>query len=134
MEAFKSGQVIYVYVWRGGERKQINVTELVIGDVVEINFGEKTPADIRVFESYGLKVDNSPLNGETKPVSIGKDPGEKGLTDAMEATNMMFYSTLIKEVNNKYNLFIMEKYNIMKLIFSSRFYLKKIKIDLFYFS
>jgi len=98
MDAFKSGQTTFVYVIRGGASTQINVFDLVPGDVVQIKSGEKTPADIRVFKSSGVKVDNSPLNGETKPVSISHEPGEKGLHDAMEAANMMFYSTLIKEV------------------------------------
>jgi P-type E1-E2 ATPase len=104
MDSFKSGQTTFVYVLRNGGLTQINVYDLVPGDVVQIKSGEKTPADIRVFKSSGIKVDNSPLNGETKPVSITFEPGEKGIHDAMEATNMMFYSTLIKEVILKRNL------------------------------
>lgn len=99
MNAFKSGQITFVDVIRDGNpNTKINVFDMVVGDVVNIRNGEKTPSDIRVFQSSGVKVDNSPLNGETKPVSISNDPGEKGIHDAMEATNMMFYSTLIKEV------------------------------------
>lgn len=99
MDAFKSGQITFVDVIRNGNpNTKINVFDLVVGDVVNIRNGEKTPADIRVFQSNGIKVDNSPLNGETKPVTINNLPGEKGLHDAMEASNIMFYSTLIKEV------------------------------------
>ena len=111
MDAFKSGQVTIVDVVRDGNpNTKINVFDLVIGDVVKITNGEKTPADVRVFRSSGVKVDNSPLNGETKPVTITNDPGEKGISDAMEATNMMFYSTLIKEVMIKcFNFLILLK-------------------------
>jgi len=99
MDAFKSGQVTYVNVIRNGvPNTKINVFDLVVGDVVMIRNGEKTPSDIRVVQSQGIKVDNSPLNGETKPVTISHEPGTKGMEDAMEAGNMMFYSTLIKEV------------------------------------
>ena len=44
-----------------------------------------------------MKVDNSPLTGESIPVKIGTECGEKGKTDAMEALNIIFYSTLCKE-------------------------------------
>lgn len=97
MNAFKSGQTSFVSVIRNQKKTSINVFDLVVGDVVVIKGGEKVPADIRVFRCSGIKVDNSPLNGETKPVTITTGPGEHGLKDAMEATNMMFYSTLIKD-------------------------------------
>lgn len=101
MDSFKTGTITTVDVIRNDKESKINIFDLVVGDVVFVKNGDKVPADIRVFKSDGIKVDNSPLNGETKPVSIGKEPGEKGIEDAMEAQNIMFYSTLIKEGTGK---------------------------------
>ncbi len=40
-----------------------------MGDVVEVKFGDRIPADIRIIDSKGLKVDNSSLTGESEPQS-----------------------------------------------------------------
>ena len=43
----------------------MDATKLVVGDVVKIELGKKIPADLRVIDSQGMKVDNSSLTGET---------------------------------------------------------------------
>ncbi|NWI61679.1 ATP4A ATPase, partial [Calyptomena viridis] len=43
-------------VIRDGEKLQINVTELVVGDLVEIKGGDRVPADLRVLSAQGCKV------------------------------------------------------------------------------
>lgn len=42
--------------------------ELVPGDVVYLNVGDRVPADLRIFESIEMNVDESSLTGETEPV------------------------------------------------------------------
>jgi sodium/potassium-transporting ATPase subunit alpha len=37
----------------------------VRGDLVEVENGEKIPADLRIVQSLNMKVDNSSLTGET---------------------------------------------------------------------
>jgi sodium/potassium-transporting ATPase subunit alpha len=54
---------------RGGEKKNLKAEELVVGDVVEVKFGDRVPADIRVIKAQGFKVDNSSLTGESEPQS-----------------------------------------------------------------
>ena len=39
--------------------------ELTVGDIVEVQWGDIIPADIRILKSSGFKVDNSPLTGES---------------------------------------------------------------------
>jgi sodium/potassium-transporting ATPase subunit alpha len=97
LESFKTMNIAHASVIRDKRQVKVNVTELVKGDVIKIKMGEKIPADIRVFTSNLLKVDNSPLTGESLPVKIGIEPGEKGLNDPMEALNVVYYSTLCKE-------------------------------------
>ena len=37
--------------------------ELVVGDVIQLKGGDGIPADVRIVENYGVKVDNSALTG-----------------------------------------------------------------------
>lgn len=46
----------YAIVLRDGEKQNVQAEELCIGDVVEVKFGDRIPADIRVIESRGFKV------------------------------------------------------------------------------
>lgn len=41
---------------RNGKPLNILVEKLVIGDIVEVKFGDRLPADIRIIESAGFKV------------------------------------------------------------------------------
>lgn len=45
----------------------MTASELTIGDIIEVKFGDRIPADIRVLEARGFKVDNSSLTGESEP-------------------------------------------------------------------
>ena len=51
---------------RNGEARKIDATKLVVGDVVQVELGKKIPADLRIIDSVGMKVDNSSLTGETE--------------------------------------------------------------------
>ena len=44
---------------REGVKVNLKAEDLTVGDVVEVKFGDRIPADIRVVESKGFKVDNS---------------------------------------------------------------------------
>ncbi|HAR42254.1 MAG TPA: carbonate dehydratase, partial [Bdellovibrionales bacterium] len=79
------------------EHKQIEISadELVPGDIVLLNSGDKVPADLRLIDSRNLKVDESALTGESVPVS--KDAAlvlEAGMTLA-DRKNMAYASTLV---------------------------------------
>jgi len=43
-------------VLRDGTRQTIMAEELVVGDIVDVQFGDKIPADIRIIKSSGFKV------------------------------------------------------------------------------
>ncbi len=55
-------------VIRDGDEIEISVTELVPGDIVLLSEGDVIPADIKLTETYNLKVDESSLTGESKEV------------------------------------------------------------------
>ena len=54
-------------VVRDGRPAQVDVTELVPGDLVRIALGEVVPADLRLLETSGLQCDESVLTGESLP-------------------------------------------------------------------
>lgn len=63
----------HVIVLRDGMQKEINVEELVRGDIVYLDTGKFVPADIRIIEAPQLKVDESALTGESLPVEKTSD-------------------------------------------------------------
>lgn len=42
-------------VFRNGQETKINAIDMVVGDLVKLETGDKVPADIRLVESHGLK-------------------------------------------------------------------------------
>ena len=62
------------WVIRDGQQQQIARSELVPGDVLVLEEGEQVPADARLTEAVGLRVDNSSLTGESKPQRRIADP------------------------------------------------------------
>jgi len=90
MESFKSMVPQFALVIRNGDKLNIHAEELVVGDVVEVKFGDRVPADVRVLESHGFKVDNSSLTGESEPQSRGADFTSD---NPLETRNLAFFST-----------------------------------------
>ncbi len=60
-------------VIRDGERREVEVWELVPGDLVLLNAGEKVPGDGFVLESTKLAIDEAILTGESEPVNKNVD-------------------------------------------------------------
>merc|ERR1712112_554269 len=91
MEGFKNLVPQYALVRRNnGEKLTIKAEELTIGDIVEVKFGDRIPADLRILESKGFKVDNSSLTGESEPQSRGPDFTHE---NPLETKNLAFFST-----------------------------------------
>lgn len=63
MDSFKNFIPPEITVIRGGVEKSISSVKLVRGDLIKVELGKKIPADIRIVESNGMKVDNSSLTG-----------------------------------------------------------------------
>ncbi|CAI5439101.1 unnamed protein product [Caenorhabditis angaria] len=55
------------HVLRDNKEQNMLARELVPGDVVLLNTGDRIPSDIRIVESFSLQIDESSLTGETEP-------------------------------------------------------------------
>ena len=64
---------IVVSARRGGLRLELDATELVPGDIVELESGGKVPADLRLLDGREMTVDESLLTGESTPVTKDAD-------------------------------------------------------------
>src|SRR6516164_473331 len=58
---------------RGGETRMIPAEELVPGDVVLLESGDKIPADLRLIEAKNLRTEEAALTGESVPADKGTD-------------------------------------------------------------
>nr|WP_321497916.1 cation-transporting P-type ATPase [uncultured Methanolobus sp.] len=85
-------------VIRDGEIKEILATDIVVGDVIYLEEGDKIPADGRLVEENSLKVDNSPITGEAEPQLRSLDCTHPNI---LECRNMVFSGTLVQTGNGK---------------------------------
>lgn len=85
---------------RDGVRANLSAEELVPGDIVLLEAGNRVPADIRLVESLGIYAEESTLTGESVPVE--KDAGfiEKGETEN-SSRNMVYMSTYVTRGRGK---------------------------------
>ncbi|MEX1995737.1 MAG: HAD-IC family P-type ATPase, partial [Candidatus Saccharimonadales bacterium] len=92
LRSLKSHAVQTIQVLRDGTTRDISSTELVPGDVILLNEGERVPADARLIETSNLQIDESSLTGESLPVFKVDSvlPADKPL---YERTNMVFQGT-----------------------------------------
>lgn len=81
-------------VLRASEMRRVSSTELVPGDVVFLQSGDKVPADLRLFRCRDLQIDESALTGESVAVSKVTEelPADVSLA---ERNNQAFMSTLV---------------------------------------
>lgn len=73
MEKLKSLVSTDAVVKRDGNLQVINADELTVGDIVVLEEGAKVPADLILIEANELRIDESSITGESKPVSKNAD-------------------------------------------------------------
>ncbi len=81
-------------VRREGLEKMIRTADVVPGDILILHTGDKVAADARVIESFSLRSDESPLTGESVPVSKSIETLSFG-SELAERTNMVHMGTVI---------------------------------------
>ncbi len=79
---------------RDGKRVQLPVAELVPGDVVFLQSGDKVPADMRLFHLRTLQIEEAALTGESVPVEKITDPVAENAVLG-DRRNMAFSGSLV---------------------------------------
>lgn len=79
---------------RDSKTIELETSQLVPGDIITLNEGEKVPADARILVTESLRVDESQLTGESMP--IGKHANTlHGEKEIYEQNNMLFQGSFI---------------------------------------
>lgn len=94
LQSLKELSMPMAKVIRDGQVMKISSKELTIGDVVCLEAGDYVPADGRIIESAGLKIDESMLTGESLVVDKTDTVIEEEKPLA-ERTNMVYSGSLV---------------------------------------
>jgi P-type Ca2+ transporter type 2C len=78
----------------------IDTAEIVPGDVILLEAGDRIAADARIFEAANLEIDESMLTGESLTVSKSTEPLEGDLAVA-DRTNLAYGGTIVTEGRGK---------------------------------
>ena len=82
---------------RDGNVTNFYARDLVPGDVILLNVGDQVPADVRLFETVELAIDESSFTGETEPVAkkTAANP-KKSNGSAVTTENMAYMGSLVR--------------------------------------
>jgi magnesium-transporting ATPase (P-type) len=94
MERIRNLCVSRCRVVRDGRREELESHHLVVGDLVDLEAGQRVPADMRVLQAEHLHLDESLLTGESVPAL--KSPAEVSPERALaEQSSMVFAGTSV---------------------------------------
>ncbi len=99
IRALKKLVSLKALVIRNGEKRVILADELVVGDIIILDEGDKVPADARLFEANNLTTDESILTGESTPVE--KELVVLSSREIFERKNEVFMGTVVTRGRGK---------------------------------
>ncbi len=94
MEAIRQMLAPRTSVLRDGHRRSLEGALVVPGDIVLLEPGEKVPADLRLIQADGLRIEEAILTGESVPVDKATDPVAVGAALGDQSC-MAFSGTLV---------------------------------------
>ncbi len=94
LEALASSMRTQATVIRCGAKQQVDAAQLVPGDVVLLGSGDKVPADMRIVDTWELRVDESALTGESIPTTKDREESDIDATLA-DRHCMAFAGTIV---------------------------------------
>src|SRR3989344_4725078 len=94
IEALKKLASLKATVIRDGQKNDIDAKELVPGDILLLETGDKVPADARLIEVFNLQTQEAALTGESNPVKKHTDPLQDKIALG-DMKNMVFSGTIV---------------------------------------
>jgi P-type Mg2+ transporter len=79
---------------RDGKPAEVDFTDLVPGDVIQLEVGDIVPADARVLETHGLECDEAILTGESAPAEKSAGPVLRAAAP-LELPSCLFMGTVV---------------------------------------
>nr|HDO81363.1 calcium-transporting P-type ATPase, PMR1-type [Candidatus Bathyarchaeota archaeon] len=95
VEALKRLVAPHAKVIRNGEKVEIPAREIVPGDLVLLEMGDRVPADLRLIETLNLQIDEATLTGESTPVLKNADAVLDVKTPLNDRVNMAYMGTVV---------------------------------------
>lgn len=95
LEALSAMQVPLVRVRRNSEVHQVSAEDLVPGDVVLLQEGDRVPADGRIILSRNLQIEEAALTGESHPVEKQAEPIDQENIGIGDRKNMAYMGTSV---------------------------------------
>lgn len=94
LRSLRNQKVQHVTVRRSGSLHSVISTQIVPGDIVILEEGDKVPADLRIIDAQNLRVNESQLTGESLPISKTSS-AIKGKKEVYEQRNQLFQGSYI---------------------------------------
>ena len=101
MQALKQMALVQAAVMRDGTMTTVPATELVPGDSIVLEAGNAVPADVRIIESNGLKIEEAALTGESQAIDKIIIPLEKDNLPLGDQLNLAFKGTFVANGRGK---------------------------------
>ena len=95
LKELKSMSAPKAKVMRGGDIKQLDSSELVVGDVIILDAGDYVSADLRITESINLRIDEAALTGESIPTEKKAESILAADVPLGDRTNLAFMGTVV---------------------------------------
>lgn len=94
LESIRKMLSLEAVVIRDGKKQTIDAVDLVPGDIVLLKSGDKVPADIRLLQSKDIRVEESPLTGESEAVEKSIEPVDESAIIG-DQLSMAFSGTVV---------------------------------------
>src|SRR6187401_166366 len=101
MQALKQMALVQAAVMRDGTMTTVPATELVPGDSIVLEAGNAVPADVRIIESNGLKIEEAALTGESQAIDKIIIRLEKDNLPLGDQLNLAFKGTFVANGRGK---------------------------------
>jgi Ca2+-transporting ATPase len=101
MQTLKHWMPEYAKIIRDGELQKILVKEIVPGDIIVLEEGDRVPADARLIDAFDLWTNNVPLTGESEPQPRTAEPAKIVEKAYLYSPNLVFMSTSVARGRGK---------------------------------